>query len=175
MSEQDQLADATPAGSAEVFTDLRGWMAQLVVLKDQGHLPNVTFGDDEDSRHFVQDVRRLNRDWKLGQIAKVPTPMVRVLPHAQELVARAPSPRQREHAPRSRRTRTARASRDGPDEPEPARGRPLTALQTALLPFGAAMALAGELDERELTAFLEIVAIRVARETARRWWEAEAA
>jgi hypothetical protein len=173
MPEQDQLSDATPAGSAEVFTDLRGWMAQLVVLKDQGHLPNVTFGDDEDSRRFVQDVRRLNQGWKLGQIAKVPTPMVRALPRAQELAARAPSPRPREHAPRSRRTRTTRASRDGPDEPEPPlRRRPeLTPLQQALLLVSSGFELARS-DDRVFVSFLETVTIKLAHEQAKRWWEA---
>jgi hypothetical protein len=162
-------ADREAMSRGEVFTDMRGWMAQLVVLKDQGHLPDLKFGDDDESRQFVQDVRRLNRGWNLGQIAKVPTPM-----GAQQRVVRA-APRPREHAPRSRRARsTSRASRDGPDEPAPARGRPLTPLQTALLPFGVAMELAVELDARALDSFLEVVTIRVARQTAQRWWKAEA-
>jgi hypothetical protein len=58
--------------SPEVFTDLRAHMAQLVVLKDRGLLPNVSFGDDEGTRRFVRDVRHLNRRWALGRIAKVP-------------------------------------------------------------------------------------------------------
>jgi hypothetical protein len=170
MDDSSDVAGAAPADSAEVFTDLRGWMAQLVVLKDQGHLPNVTFGDDDDSRQFVQDVRRLNRSWKLGQIAKVPTPT-----STHQLDVRS-APRPREHAPRVRRTRTTpRASRDGPDEPEPGLARlvDLTRLQAALLPFVCSMELAGDLDERELEAFISIASIRFAREASRlRWWEA---
>jgi hypothetical protein len=70
MDDQDQR----DVEQGAVFTDVRG---QLVVLKDQGHLPNVNFGDDDDSRRFVAEVRRLNRHWKLGQIARVPPPRIR--------------------------------------------------------------------------------------------------
>lgn len=169
MPEQDQLADAAPAGSAEVFTDPRGYMAQLIMLKDRGHTPNVKFGDDEESRRFVRDVRRLNRHWKLGQIAKVPAPTVRVLPPP------AASPREhRPSVPRSRRTRSARASRDGPDEPAPGRARPteLTELQQAQLLSAAAYEIARESGDRVFATFLDIEAIKVARETSRRWWDA---
>jgi hypothetical protein len=80
--------------------------------------------------------------------------------------------RPREHAPRSRRTRTGpRASRDGPDEPEPPLRRPteLTPLQQAQLLSAAAYEVARVAGERVFETFLDIEAIRLARETARRW------
>jgi hypothetical protein len=81
---------------------------------DQGYLPAGKFGEDEDTQRFVQDVRRLNRGWKLGQIANVPPPAGGAAA-PQQLDIRPASPRPREHAPRPRRTRTTpRASRDGP-------------------------------------------------------------
>lgn len=51
--------------------------------------------------------------------------------------------------------------------------RAATPLQRALVPLACAMELAAELDERELAAFVDICAIRLAREASRlRWWEA---
>jgi hypothetical protein len=102
----------------EVFTDLRAWMAQLVVLKDQGHLPNVSFGDDDDSRRFVKNVRHLNRGWKLGQTAKVPTtPIVRAL------APRRSSSRERRPSVSRRVARSSVGSRGDPppgeSDPEP--------------------------------------------------------
>jgi hypothetical protein len=81
--------------------------------------------------------------------------------------------RPREHAPRSRRTRTApRASRDGPDEPEPGLARPaeLTELQQALLLVSSGFEVARG-DGRVFASFLETLAIKVAHEQAKRWWE----
>jgi len=50
-----------------------------------------------------------------------------------------------------------------------------TPLQRALVPLACAMELAAELDGRELAAFVDICAIRLAREASRlRWWEAAA-
>jgi len=82
-------------------------MAQLVVLKDQGHLPNVSFGDDDDSQRFVKDVRGLNRGWKLGQIAKVPTPISRTVSPR-----RSPSRERRPSRPTRRVARTTSARGD---------------------------------------------------------------
>jgi hypothetical protein len=167
VARQEDVADATPAGSAEVFTDFRGAFAQFVVLSDHGYVSNVKFGDDEDSQRLVQETRRLNRHWKLGQIAKVPPPA-----GAQQLEVVPASPRPREHAPRPRRTRTTpRASRDGPHDPEPAHGRPLTELQQAQWFSAVAYEIARNAGGRVLDTFLEIEAIKVASETARRWWE----
>jgi hypothetical protein len=167
------LDDATPIPESKpgelYVNDLHGWMAQCIVLKDQGYLPNFSMGTDADSRRFVRDVRRLNRRWKLGQIAKVPAPMVRVL------APRAASPREhRPSAPRARRT--GRASRDGPDDPEPGRARPteLTELQQAQWLAAAAFEVARESGDRVFEVFLETQTIKVAHENARRW-EAEAA
>jgi hypothetical protein len=66
-------SDVAPA-PGEVFTDVREYMAALVLLNDQGHAPNVTVGDDEDSQQFVTEVRRLNRDWQPGGIPRVRNP-----------------------------------------------------------------------------------------------------
>src|SRR5512132_3936878 len=88
------------------------------------------------------------------------------------------SPRPRARAPRSRRTRTARASRDGPDEPEPPlrrRSSDLTPLQEAQWLSAAAFEVARDAGDRVFDTFLDIEAIRVARETARRWWRSEVA
>jgi hypothetical protein len=99
LSEEDQAA----VRRGELFTDATGYMAQLVVLKDAGHVPNVAFGEDADSQQFVRDVRRLNRGWKVGRIARVP----------RRRVIRAPVihlPTRRELRPRRRHVnRSARA------------------------------------------------------------------
>jgi hypothetical protein len=96
---------------ADAFTDVRGWMAQLVVLKDAGNLPNVTFGDDDDSRRFVQGVRRLNRGWKLGQVARLPVQVAQSFHPGEN--------RPREHRPRRRRVaRCTAPTRGDPSEPD---------------------------------------------------------
>jgi hypothetical protein len=56
-------------------------------------------------------------------------------------------------------------------QPNPRRAA--TPLQRALLPLAVAMELAAELDQRQLEAFVDICAIRLAHEASRlRWWEA---
>jgi hypothetical protein len=115
------LSDAERSG--ELFVnDVGGWLAQLVVLQEQGHVPNFTFGDDDETQRFVQDVRKLNRDWVLGRRAIVPTRV-----NAAMCSSIAPRSRPRtERRPRDRSDRTALPSRgppgeDGDSDPHPFR------------------------------------------------------
>jgi hypothetical protein len=108
-------ADQEAVRRCELFVnDVAGWTAQLVVLTDAGHLQNVTFGADEDSRRFVRDVRRLNQGWQLRQVAKVPqVACLRVKPSGRTVASRDS---------KSRRTRVRSGSRGDPpredDDPD---------------------------------------------------------
>jgi hypothetical protein len=111
------MADTEVTGP-ELFTGMRAFQAQLVVLQDAGHIPrgNVEFGDDADSRQFVAEVRRLNRTWRLGQTARPPRPVRRSVIH---LPAREPAARPRERRPvRRARARSPGRQPDDPSEPE---------------------------------------------------------
>jgi hypothetical protein len=95
--------------------DLRGFQANLVLLVEQGHLENLEFSDDDETRQFVDDVRRRNRDWTPGKAVLVPPRRIRPVrlgPH------RAPAPRRAATTSRARptvrRTRGTRA-----DQPPP--------------------------------------------------------
>jgi hypothetical protein len=100
----------------EVFVDdMGGFMAALVLLNDQGHCPNVSFGDDEDSQRFVGEVRKANQGWEPGRRPTVPAPL-------PLQVVKAPIvhvPERRELAtPRERRARARRTgSRASPSDP----------------------------------------------------------
>jgi hypothetical protein len=115
------LTDAMPREVAlgEVFTDVREWMAALVLLRDHGRAPNVSPGDDNPSRRFVKDVRRLNRGWEPGEIPRVPS---RQRPRMPQSIVHAPERRENVARPRERRPATRRQARaptsDDPSPPE---------------------------------------------------------
>jgi hypothetical protein len=119
----------------EVFVDdPRGFMAALVLLKDKGHCPNVTFGDDEDSQHFVRGVREANQGWEPGRRPTVPVVVTQVT--TAPVVATAASVAAAR--PRERRARRATGSRASPSDPsdEPPdleHRRPLPAFARAYL------------------------------------------
>jgi hypothetical protein len=116
------------AETGEVFTNVREWMAAVILLTKQGHLPNVQIGDDEDSQQFAAGVVEQNPDWEPGQVPVVPPPAeVFQRPIVSSPLRRDPivyvparfmsSGRPRGHRSRSR---TAQASRDGPEgDPDP--------------------------------------------------------
>jgi hypothetical protein len=110
------MADVdTEPKPGEVFTDLREWMAAMVLLHDRGLAENLTLGDDEDSRRFVAEVRRRNKDWEPGLIPVVPPRRAASLrPQAM------PQPQPRAAVPRARERRAtgsrARLTRAGPDD-----------------------------------------------------------
>ena len=115
-------ADLEAVGQGELFVDdMRGFQAQLVVLQDAGHISNVTFGEDEQTQQFVDEVRRLNVSWELGQRANVPEPVP-----LTATLSRKPEIRHRAHVsegqPRSRR-RASRSKARSPsrlgDDPDP--------------------------------------------------------
>jgi hypothetical protein len=117
-----------PADTGEVFTNVREWMATVILLAKQGHSPDVPIGDDEDSQQFAAAVVEQNPDWKPGQVPVVPPPAevfqlpVMSSPLRRDSIVYVParfmsSGRPRRHRSRSR---TAQASRDGPEgDPDP--------------------------------------------------------
>jgi hypothetical protein len=117
-----ELDELPAADNVELFTDLRAWMAALVLLNDQGHLDNVTFGDDEDSQRLVRDAGRFHQGWQPGSPVRVPrrAPISHV-PECSELATKG-----REQRPRRVRRSTG-AKAHGPDE-----GRPRPRLTAAL-------------------------------------------
>jgi hypothetical protein len=94
--------------------DLSGWMARVIQLQDSGHIPkeNFVFGEDDDSRRFVAEVRRLNRGRNLNQATRVPVFKTR------KLTTQVVTARPRERRP-NRRRRVASSPRKtrGPDDP----------------------------------------------------------
>jgi hypothetical protein len=113
VSISDPIIDRDPGDEDNVGLDVRDFQAALVLLKDAGHLPNVTFGKDPDTKRFVRGVRRLNPRWQPGRIPNVPFQSVRAasLPRAQA-----------DRAPRSRPTRSSQKARSPgrkDDDPEP--------------------------------------------------------
>jgi hypothetical protein len=126
-------SDVAPA-PGEVFTDVREYMAALVLLNDQGHAPNVTVGDDEDSQQFVTEVRRLNRDWQPGGIPRVRNPQRSSQPRLlQPIVSerREPMARPRERRATTRRSASSRGDPD-PEPPPPLRVIPPAAFRREL-------------------------------------------
>jgi hypothetical protein len=98
-------------------------IAEIMLLTDAGYAKGEV-GDDDESQEFARDVRRLNRNWRPGQIPRVPAGYQNGIAWRQSPGReRRPAPprAQRGRAPRSatRRTRRAGVSRDGPASPSP--------------------------------------------------------
>jgi len=121
-----ELDELPAADNVEVFTDLRAWMAAIVLLQDRGQPMNVTFGDDEDSQRFVRDARRFNRGWKPGVPVRAPRPVPASVIHVPEWSEPLTRPREQ----RSRRVRRSSGSRGDPSrrsedsEPPPLAAHP---------------------------------------------------
>ena len=111
------------ADNVETFTDVRAFMAALVLLKDEGHCENVEFGEDEDSQQFVADVREQNPDWTPGQPPRVPPrrpELSRFRLSQRQPVIHVPAQQENATRPRERRARgSSTSSRGSPDDSEP--------------------------------------------------------
>lgn len=123
----DTQLEAAATGEG-AYTDVRAWMTHIALLKAQGYLRNVEFGDDEDSQQLVADAIEQNPDWEPGQVPRVPprrlsaelhlpkATITRAMPRPRPLLV---APRPREHKPTATRRTTSRAGPDDPSEPEP--------------------------------------------------------
>jgi hypothetical protein len=128
MSEYEKRTVSREVEPVEEFTDVRKWLAAVILLADRGHIPNFQLGGDEDSQSFARDVRRLNRrHWSPGQVPRVPRRPPDYASPPRLAVIHLPQPRESRARPRGRRFRRVRrassSSRGSPDdEPEPAGG-----------------------------------------------------
>jgi hypothetical protein len=100
---------------------------EIQLLADAGHC-KAEPADDAESQKLAADGRRLNRDWKPGEIPRVPKGYrdgraLRVRIHAPTRLeparAAARTTRPRERRATTRRLTRAGPSRDDPSEPEP--------------------------------------------------------
>jgi hypothetical protein len=187
MPEQDQLAD--PIADADALPALLvaavGGQAQArrflqspaMRASYASSLAEAEVEADDETRETIAQFNRFVRALVASE-SRAHTNMRQYLGrgrHGRSSVPRLrmpprPASRAREHRPRQRpRTRTGSAApRGDPDEPAPARGRPLTELQQALLLVSSGFEVA-RVDGRVFASFLEILTIKVAAEYARRW------
>jgi hypothetical protein len=187
MSEQDQLADVDVAVRARALlmlsrlefreqlrnagwstADMKHWLWSGDV---PGHIPAADNPHVDTRRYMAEPAYRapFQRQVVIVQMAARKEHLRKRDGRGGRRVSR------RSRVPRARRVARTIGSRGDPAEPEPPlRRRPpdLTPLQEAQWLSAAAYEVARDAGGRVFDTFLDIEAIKVARETSRRWWAA---